>query len=131
MGAILDHRQPGRIADRHQPVHVADMAAHMGKHQRLRPLPGLRSQIVKVYGKPFIHLDKNRHRPHGSNRPRHRGKCECVGQNPVTRPDPQRPQRTAQRIAPRRNGQAVSRAGKAANSSSSSGGFTDFSPTVL
>ena len=110
MGAILDHRDASVITNLHQPVHVADMAAHMAQEKGLRArLRRLGRQIVQIDGQRLGRLHEHRLRMHARDRAGHRGQREPVRQDLVARPHADRPQGTAHRIAARGHGQRIFR----------------------
>ncbi len=124
MGAILDHRQARGVADRHQPVHVADMAAHVAEQERLRARR-LGGKVVHVDGQRLGRLEEDRLGPHRRDGARNGGEREGVGQHPVARPDAKRPQGAAERVAARGHRKAVFRAGEGGEFLLQERGFRD------
>ena len=59
MRGIFDHRNAARIAQRHDRIHVAGMAAHMADQHRLR-IVQLGCQIGDIDTVVAAHLDKDR-----------------------------------------------------------------------
>ena len=108
VGAILDQAYIKPVADLHQPVHVGDVAAHMGQQQEAGPrIRRLRLEVVHVDVIVGIDIHQHRHAADIVNRPRNRCQRIGVGQHLVARRDPAGPQRKLDGVAARCAGHAV------------------------
>ena len=108
MRAILDHRDPGGIADLHQPLHVAQMTAHVRDQQHPGPAGlDLRGKVLQI--EPQVLVDFHQHRPgaQGGDGAGHGRQGEGIGQHRIARLDPHRAQGDLQGLPARCHGQAI------------------------
>ena len=106
MGAVFDDRNVMGLTNRHQCVHIADVAAHMAQHQKAG-LISLRFQIFQINDEILCNIHIDRFRPNGCNRSRHRRKGKRICQDFVAGLHSQRTQGRGKRVAPRGHSKTI------------------------